>query len=466
LVADLEKEQYDNAIKKTDNKILLKIEEVNETLCKVKEAYQERINVGCRTDLFWRVVGFSTGITPFDDTYTLKCTKLSLQSYETIASGIVGTGDTSYGNILSYYDGSQQVNYSIKNLFGWIEDNFHGIKYYDEPITGDIGNTTVASFIGSIETATNDLVVLVPFDSGVGDLFRINQLVVSEKEGIFPQSSNRIVGIGTTLADLSEIYGDIGTTVVNVLTLNDIAINTASVPEEDGSFVTFTVLDDPDNISNVNEYSIPFESNPFSPQTIGIMYYYNVGIGRNIEYDNSGNPANTQSWKPENAIQGVEDVPDVVEPSVGAGKIYYKEGFTQRPINPSNNVPAVEGQTITVFSLTNLYQSLSSCPTQETNLTNAIDIRDLKEAEFANELGQFNILIEASSAFRVERDIYNSRIWGLRQSIGGEIEEIKKYQNLLNNLTQTDIITDVIVKDEIQSSYDGKCRTTNDLIFP
>ena len=443
LTVDAEKSQYDNAINILDNNLLSKIEEVNNTLYDTKDAYQDRINVGCRTDLFWRIVGFSTGITPFDDTYTLKCTKLSLQSYETIASGIVGTGDTSYGDTVSYYDGSQQVNYSIRNLFGWIEDNLHGIKYYDEPITEDIGNTTVASFIGSIEIATNDLVVLVPFDSGIGDLFKVDQLIISSKEGIFPQSANRIVGLGTTLADLSEIYVGIGTTVVNVLTLNDIAINTASVPEEDGSFVTFTVLDDPDNISNVNEYSIPFESNPFSPQTIGIMNSNNIGIGRNIEYDNSGNLPNTQSWKPENAIQGVEDVPDVVEPSVGAGKIYYKVGFNQRPINPYTELPAVEGETISIFTFDNIYEELPSCPTQETNLTNKINIRDLKEAEFANELGEFNTLLQASSALRSERDIYNSRIWGLRQSIGGEIREIDRY-NALDTYIKSSSVTNIV----------------------
>jgi hypothetical protein len=156
----------------------------------------------------------------------------------------------------------------------------------------------------------------------------------------------------------------------------------------------------------------------------------NIGIGRSIVYDNSGNLPNTQSWKPENAIQGIEDVPDVVEPSVGAGKIYYKVGFNQRPINPSNGSPATENQSVTVTFLTSLYEALPSCPTQETNLTNAINIRNAKEAEFASELSDFSILLQASSALRNERDIFNSRIWGLRQSIGGEIDEIDRYSAL------------------------------------
>ena len=430
LSVDAEKGQYDTAINILDNDLLFKIDEVNDTLYATQTAYQDRINVGCRTDLFWRVVGFSTGVSPSPDTYTLRCTKLSLPAYQNIGDEPVGTGDTSYGNILSYYDGTQQINYPLKNLLGWIDDNLHGIKYYDEPITEDIGNTTVGSFIGTVGTATTTLTVMVPFDSGIGDLFKVDQLVISSKEGVFPQSSNRIVGIETGLADLSEVSVGIGTTVVNVIILDDIAISNAFAPEPDGSFVTFTVLDDPSNISSVSEYTLPFEKNPFSPQTIGIMNSNNVGIGRSILYDNSGNLSNTQSWKPENAIQGIEDVPDVVEPSVGAGKIYYKVGFNQRPINPSNGSPATENQSITVTFLTGLYEALPSCPTQETNLTNAINIRNAKEVEFASELSDFSILLQASSALRNERDIFNSRIWGLRQSIGGEIDEIDRYSAL------------------------------------
>jgi hypothetical protein len=425
---DAEKGQYDTAINILDNDLLFKIDEVNNTLYDVQTAYQDRINVGCRTDLFWRFVGFSTGL--FSNTFTLRCTKLSLPAYQDVGDEPVGTGDTSYGNILSYYDGTDQIDFSLKNLLGWIDDNLHGIKYYDEPITEDIGNTTVGSFIGTVGTATTSLTVMVPFDSGIGDLFKVDQLVISGKEGVFPQSSNRIVGIETGLADLSEVSVGIGTTVVNVLILDDITISNASAPEPDGSFVTFTVLDDPSNISNVSEYTLPFEKNPFSPQTIGIINPNNVGIGRSIGYDNSGNLSNPQSWKPENAIQGVEDVPDVVEPSVGAGKIYYKVGFNQRPINPDTELPAVEGETISAFTLGTLYEALPSCPTQETNLTNAINIRNAKEAEFASELSDFNILLQASSALRNERDIFNSRIWGLRQSIGGEIDEIDRYSAL------------------------------------
>ena len=284
---------------------------------------------------------------------------------------------------------------------------------------------------------------MIPADNGIGDLFQVNQLVTCSKSGVFSQSTNRIVGIDTALADLSEVSVGIGTTVVNTIILDDVVLSSASAPESDGSFVTFTVLDDPTNISNVSEYTLPFESNPFSPQSIGIVNSNNIGIGRNIVYDNSGNSPNTQSWKPENEVSGIEDVPDVVEPSVGAGKIYYKEGFAQRPMNPNTGLPAVEGVVISTFNLSGLYQALPSCPTQETNLSNVIDIRDTKEQEFASNSSEFSTILGASSALRSERDIYNSRIWGLRQSIGGEIEEMDRY-NALQSYIESSTVTNIV----------------------
>lgn len=443
---DSEKDQYDNAINIVDTDLISKIDEVNATLYAVQEAYQDRHDAGCRTDLFWRSVGFSTGniFLGLLDTFTLKCTRLSLSGYEQLPSIIpIGFGNTFYGNTVRYFDGNQFTSYPLNSKFGWIEDNLHGIKYYDEPITKDIGDTTVASFIGTVGTGTSTLIVMIPANNGIGDLFQVDQLVTCSKNGVFSQSTNRIVGIDTALADLSEVSVGIGTTVVNTIILDDVVLSSASAPEQDGSFVTFTVLDDPQNISSVSEYTLPFESNPFSPQTIGIMNSSNIGIGRNIVYDNSGNSPNTQSWKPENAITGIEDVPDVVEPSVGAGKIYYKEGFSQRPMNPDTELPAVEGQTISVSTLDGLYQSLPSCSTQETDLSSAIASRNAKETEFASNSSEFATILGASSALRSERDIYNSRIWGLRQSIGGEISEMDRY-NALQSYIESSTVTNIV----------------------
>jgi hypothetical protein len=453
---DSKKDQYDNAIKIIDVDLISKIDEVNSTLYAVKEAYQDRHDAGCRTDLFWRTVGFSTGDISLGtfDTYELKCTKLTLSKYNSIVSTTptpiptpiptpVAIGDTSYGNVLSYFNGTDPIEYPLNTKFGWIPDNLHGIKYYNEPITKDIGNTIIGSFIGTIGIASSTLIIMIPASSGVGNLFQVNQLVTSSKNGIFPQSTNKIVGMGTELVDLSEVYVGIGTTVVDTIILNDLVLSEVSAPESNGSFVTFTVIDDPSNISNVSEYAIPFESNPFSPQTIGIMNSSNIGIGRNIVYDNSGNSSNTQSWRPENAISGIEDIPDVVEPSVGAGKIYYKDGFTQIPINPITNSPAVEGDIIFSTFLSTVYRTLPNCPAQESNLSNLINIRNAKEAEFSSNISEFSNILNVSSILRTERDNYNSQIWGMRQSMGGEIDEIDRY-NSLQSYIKSSTITNIL----------------------
>ena len=62
VLLDAEKEQWDAAIDKMDRPLVTEIDEVNETLGKVRAAYQDRINVGCRTDMFWRVTGVQTNM--------------------------------------------------------------------------------------------------------------------------------------------------------------------------------------------------------------------------------------------------------------------------------------------------------------------------------------------------------------------------------------------------------------------
>jgi len=412
LIVDGEKELYDNAITIIDTDLLNQIDEVNDTIYAVEDAYQERINVGCRTDLFWVVTGIDTTSPPTQ--YDLTVTKMS----------VVGYGTTS----LYYVDWSGVGATTTDLLIGFQEDNLHGIKYYNEPLTKDVGDTTVGSFIGTVGVASTILTLMTPYSDGSSNFLTAGQLVTSSKVGVFAGTNNTIIGIGTTVADLSAVNPGIGTTTVPTIILDVSAIGIASAPESDGTFVTFTILDDPDNVSSLSSYSIPFTANPFSPQTIGIMTGGTIGIGRTLSYDNSGYPSNPQSWRPENAITGIPDVEDVVAPDVGAGKVYYRVGFASEPTYLGT--PQTEGTTVTVTSFSSLYTTLSSCTTEEAALTAAINARDAKESEFSSGISTFNTTLNADTAIREERDEYNLRIWGLRQSIGGEIEEIERYQAL------------------------------------
>ena len=49
---DAEKELYDSAIAKIDNELTSELDEVNQTIGDVLDAYDARIAVGCRTDIF------------------------------------------------------------------------------------------------------------------------------------------------------------------------------------------------------------------------------------------------------------------------------------------------------------------------------------------------------------------------------------------------------------------------------
>ena len=60
LIKDVGKEKYDASIVSIDADLFVQIEDVNDKLQDVKDAYQARVNVGCRTDMFWRVLGIST----------------------------------------------------------------------------------------------------------------------------------------------------------------------------------------------------------------------------------------------------------------------------------------------------------------------------------------------------------------------------------------------------------------------
>ena len=85
VVVDANKEMYDSALALLDNHLTPQIEDLNDAINNVGEQYKNRVNVGCRTDLFWRWT--SAQFTP-TTALTLTCTKLSVGGYST--SGTTG----------------------------------------------------------------------------------------------------------------------------------------------------------------------------------------------------------------------------------------------------------------------------------------------------------------------------------------------------------------------------------------
>ena len=457
LVKDVNKEKYDAAIVSIDADLFAEVNNVNDKLQDVKDAYQARVDVGCRTDMFWRVLGISTtddGGGGVNEYYNLEVTRLSLSGYSNAGIGSTsGVGLGTDGSV-AFIDGAGGITtYPPRSLFGFEEKNLYGIKYYDEPSQRDVGDTFVTSFIGTISIGSSILTVMSPIGSGTTLGITTGQFISASKTGIFPTSSGEIVAIGTALADLSTLSGvgntvGVGTTtqLVSTLTLDSVVAVGASAPEQDGSYVTFTVFQSPAGIGTtaISYFRIDFTSNPFSPQTLGIMDSSQYGIGKSVFYDNSGFNSNVQSWAPELARPEISaDFPAVKEPEVGAGKIYYTVGFSSYPTNPLGSGRAVEGDTYSLdtslIGTVTLYEDPSACPTQETNLTNAISDANTAESNITSGLGDFTYKIDAVNAMRDLRTDIQLEIWGNRQAIGGLADDIDKYDTAIEYLGVTTI---------------------------
>jgi len=453
------KERYDAVIVSIDGDLFSDVKDVNDKLQNVRSAYADRISVGCRTDMFWRVIGLSTTPVPgggggVNSYYNLQVTRLSIPGYSNAGIGSTsGVGLGINGSVAFLTSSGGITTYPPRSLFGFEEKNLYGIKYYDEPSQKDIGDTFVTSFIGTISIGSSILTVMSPIGSGVTIGISSGQLISASKDGIFAAGYGEIVGLGTTLADLSTLSGvgntvGVGTTteVVSRIILNSVVAIGASSPEQDGSYVTFVVSESPAGIGTtaISYYRIEFASNPFSPQIIGIMTSGQYGIGKSVFYDNSGYNSNTQSWKPEFARpQLSSSQPAVTEPNVGAGKIYYPVGFSSYPSPPSSGTRAAEGTIIsvdvTLIGSTTLYTNASACPTQETNLTNAINTANAAESSIQSGLGDFGYKINAVNAFRDLRTDIQLEIWGNRQAIDGLADDIDKYDTAIEYLGVTTI---------------------------
>lgn len=432
LITDALKEDYDSAVASIDVDLLSDVTTVNDTLYDVREAYQDRIDTGCRSDLFWRVVGLNTST----GNYSLIVTKLSIVGYGTTVSVVSASG-----TFTSYPDGTIEIP-------GVEGDNLHAIKYYNEPYTKDIGDTTLGSFIGVVGAASTVLSIISESSEELITNFDIGNLIICSKTGVFPSGNNKIVGFGSTVFTgitttlMEEVVG-IATTSINVSTilLESATVGFATIPESNGSFVEFTVVTDPDTFDETQtrfKYKVKFGKNPFSPQTIGIMDSNTVGIGTYIEYDNSAKPPNTQSWKPE--YEGIEKNGEKIkEPKVGAGRIYNIVGFTSEPTYLG--IAQTEGATVITNTLTSLYTLITppgDCAAIESRLANTISVKNTAESALSIGSSCIQKKVGAANALRTERNEYALKIWGLRQTIGAESDSYDQYDVLETYINDTE----------------------------
>lgn len=452
VILDEAREPYYSAIDGLDSLVYQDIISVNNSIVAVSSAYQERINVGCRTDMFWTQIGYqeyNPGPPAIPQTWTYKCAKISYVGYGTTAtlpttSGIgTTTGDP------------------IPEAYGYETDNLHGLKIYDEPYFEDLLSTYVGSGIGTIGAGSTALYIMAPINSGGIVGLDTGQLVQSSKNFLFSGNINTIVGIATTTRDLSNIPNSGVTTNssnINVVYLQNPAILSAKAPEDDESFVTFTFLIDPDNISD--DFAVPFGTSPYTPQTVQMMTRRRIGSGTSIAYVNNGDPNVSRQWN--QFLNGFQDPDDlrpnrtVSPPRVGAGITHYRVGFSSAPaiyVGGSFDRFAIEDEEITTIAplgsiLSNVgYEPLSSCPTQESSLTNAISNRDTIESNFSSGISTFTSRINLLNALRDDLKDYNLRIWAYRCQIGEANRSMGRLNQFSSLINQPDnrILIDTVV---------------------
>jgi len=457
---DNQKTLYDEGIVKIETELLNRLDDVNKSFDAVSQAYDAAIASDCKSDLFWRVIDFTVGTD--DDEFTLECTRLNPGGYSLTTNNIdsnAGIGSTvayvGVTGIVTYYPASQtygneseEIDDFVNNpYFGFDRRNRYGLKIYSEPFDKDIGNTLIGEFIGTCSIGSTEVTVMQSV--GAGLTFGVGQIIISAgKPTIFPNNA-KIVGVGTITKDIRSIPSTgIGSTAVtvNILSMDQVCGDNASAPESDGSFVEFRAIDDPVafRFGGRKRYDIPFNQDPFTPQTISIANTSTLGTGISVYIENSGVNVKFASWDSALKFLPLEHGGQV-EPEVGAGQAFYRVGFGHAPVDGGTR--ASEGDIITVqapLSDNTIYTALTPCSTQiDDAITNSLGISSTKETALISQGSENFLLAEGVQALRRERNRIQLGIHGTRKILGQlneEMDELESLQIIINNNTVSNIV--------------------------
>jgi len=482
---DNEKIPFDEAIKNVDRNLQKIIVETNDTLEKVRDEYQKRIDdQNCRSDLFWRVTSVDADTVDDEITISCVCVKLS-PTYPVLGNSATnppmrpdGAGglEPSIGfstSALMWYTGPVSVGGGVTagitsvamtgdgttirsdgSAFDtYLEpDNLHGLLLYNEPYARDIGDFFVATGIGTISAGLNTMTLLSPnLNLGIAT----GMVVTPSRLGIFASGNNTVVGVGTTIVDLRP-YGDVIASVgstsiytVPLITLQDPAIGLVTAPGSDGNYTYFDFSKDPNLISD--KLAVDITDQAYVPQVISLMVGgsgRNFGEGVKIKYINNGVSPATQEWNafleglpdPDQNFEKIDDTDDIIlvePPKIGAGKIYYPIGFGQKPILLGGS-DASEGDTRTFEGAAGYaqaaYASLSAC--DDTAVNAAISARNTAESALSGS-NSFPEKISLVNAIRTKRNNINIQIWAYRGMIGNSENELTKNEDFMNNLSNS-----------------------------
>jgi hypothetical protein len=418
-IIDILIDNYDGIVENIDREVLSLTKPINDVANEVKAAYDARISAGCRSNLKWvelsRYSAFvpsgGGGVGTFQTVITYQVQEnletASFKPYDGIkfyqkpsnrdyGSVVVAefTGNVSQGStIISVNIPEQSVINVLSNIQtgDTITDNLTSPQIFNLGSLPEVVGTGTTNSVGIITTIVGGIFTsgtgTTFFHFGAGSLADVEEGMLLIPPGVFSgeelepvlEDNTTIVGFGTGDYPI-EYFDDVGILTTSFISCNTITIDNPALQDlEEGVFTvgivtTFPALfitttsnqttigasffvirtADRDNI----DAGFDFTSSPNSPVKIGSIGPGNLGVGSSAYYDFSGEPAETQSWRPESArdeIRGGKNnknilVAEIKEPKVGAGQAPYNIGTLQWPIK---SVSTLDG-------LVNSYASLGT----------------------------------------------------------------------------------------------------------
>ena len=392
IILDNNKEPYDVGIYRADEYLFERTDWANAGINTVVDAYQERVDRGCRTDLFWRLIGITTSIeqsgggpnqgvtTSLVTNYTIQCEQLNPAGYQPAGvpfppqvpgedpeplvfdpNRLYVMNQNSQNAVLSGF-----TTYPLDTKFGLTPtegDNYHTWKVKEEPYSEDLVDPILATGVGTMQLATNVLTfeTLQPIDEEKPEIPGIKEgaIITCDSDGIWFNNNTSIVSFGTTIVGLGTtnvagVSTTKGTARKTYVETSDFAMRDVNVPEFNGTFTNFFILLGPQDI-NYDKLALKRTSedidelSPYTPQRICPMTPSLIGKGVEIDYSNTGYSNSCQEWNkflegqpnPADPIEINNDadftLKIVREPRVGGGRVWYNQAFQYFPLLANGN---------------------------------------------------------------------------------------------------------------------------------
>jgi hypothetical protein len=388
-IMDIKIDRFDVLIQNIDRDIIPLVEEINVAIGSVKTAYDDRIDAGCKSDLYWELIGtkeydwFGFGDRQYDLIY--QCNK----------NPNVRTDYGKYG--AKYYRRPQNQDYGaniVKEFLGTISVGSTSLAILSndgtselqvgDTITDNIDNPTVfssanlPSIVGFGTTAivgtSTQFSGTISFGStiiahtGIGTTGNINIGDTISLSGVLALNTT-VAGIGTTTTTQTvwnPNYGGagVGSMISTSVSVSSLIVSVAAIGSTTNGTFTVGILSTFPSVilsggsikeaTNTNFTDIrttqteattfDYSNNPIDPVTVGIMGNDTLGLGHKLVRVNDTSPVGPFQWKEvmtanfadKTEAQLNEDErylrSTYPEPACGAGYERYYPGNTSWPV--------------------------------------------------------------------------------------------------------------------------------------